>query len=587
MKPRRPITAVAATGPVAVPAACGGNSDADEGTTDKYAEAGQAGLTKVPDAQGPAPEVEGAQKGGTITVLHPAPDHGPESLDPTRGWSVTDNGILQQLAFRSLTTYRMNQETGEMELVPDLATDLGTHNEDYTVWTFTIKDGIKWENGQPVTAEDIAFGIKRSFDTTNLSGPGAEYSKSYFLEGDKYDGPYVDGENYEGVVVDGNTITIKMGKSFAEMDFWGAFMAMGPVPSGDAGKPPTYGFAPLATGPYKVESFTPKHELVLVRNDQWDPSTDPARHQYVDTWIMKFDQFQETTDELMLSNSEESKTTINTATSGWRYQAMRDAVGERVVAGPRACASFWYPEPDEIKEIEVRQALAFAYPYEDTWAAGGAVPGVTRIMGSTIMPPGMLGRQEYDPIPGEPIRYDPEKAKELLAKVGYEPGEYEISWAYDTSSEGVAAMKRISMGLEESGFKPKPYGYGGGSLYDVWADPDNDIHQKLNVQGVTWISDWASGSTFIPPLFQTGQMFNTGGFSEKSVDDQIKEIAKLPADEQADAWGALDKEIMTKYFPVINVGYQNNLYTYGENIGNFRNDSAAGYPNLRDMYVVQ
>ncbi len=86
-----------------------------------------------------------------------------------------------------------------MVLVPDLATDLGTPNEDFTEWTFTIREGVKYENGQEVTAEDIAYGIKRSFDRETFP-EGAAYSNDYFLDGDTYKGPYKTGEDYKGVV---------------------------------------------------------------------------------------------------------------------------------------------------------------------------------------------------------------------------------------------------------------------------------------------------------------------------------------------------------------------------------------------------
>ena len=55
-----------------------------------------------------------------------------------------------------------------MVLIPDLATDLGTPNDDYTEWTFTIRDGVKYENGQTVTAKDLAYGIDRSFDRDDV-----------------------------------------------------------------------------------------------------------------------------------------------------------------------------------------------------------------------------------------------------------------------------------------------------------------------------------------------------------------------------------------------------------------------------------
>lgn len=51
-----------------------------------------------------------------------------------------------------------------MVLVPDLATDLGRHNANFTSWTFTLRPGVMFSNGRPVTPQDIAYGIERSFD---------------------------------------------------------------------------------------------------------------------------------------------------------------------------------------------------------------------------------------------------------------------------------------------------------------------------------------------------------------------------------------------------------------------------------------
>ena len=160
-------------------------------------------------------------------------DPGPEDLDPTNGWSVTGNSIQQALTHRSLTQYARDPETGEMVLVPDLAVDLGTPNEDFTEWTFTIRDDATWEDGKPITAEEVAFGITRSLDSEAFpSGPGTEYSTQFFADADKYKGPYTDkGKAYDAISFDeaANSVTIKMSKPFPDMDYWGTFMAMGPV----------------------------------------------------------------------------------------------------------------------------------------------------------------------------------------------------------------------------------------------------------------------------------------------------------------------------------------------------------------------
>ncbi|MDT0188592.1 ABC transporter substrate-binding protein, partial [Microbacterium sp. ARD31] len=285
----KPLALVAGAALLTLAACGGGSSDEGGGGSGTDREfGGQEGGTKDAARQGPAADVEGATAGGTITVYLPG-DPGPDSLDPTTGWSVTGNSIQQALTSRSLTQYARDEE-GQPVLVPDLATDLGTPNEDFTEWTFTIRDDATWEDGKPVTAEEVAFGICRSLDAGAFpSGPGTEYSASYFAGADGYKGPYTGKdpacEKWEGISVEGQDITIKMSKPFPDMDYWGAFMAMGPAPLGNASKPPNYGQKPLSNGPYKVESFKPNEELVLVKNDQWTAESDPARHQYADEFV--------------------------------------------------------------------------------------------------------------------------------------------------------------------------------------------------------------------------------------------------------------------------------------------------------------
>jgi len=578
-------------------AACGGSSDDNEGgkSSGNFTEGASSAKDKDPTAEGPAPEVEGAKTGGEITVLAPDPDDGPTSLDPAGLWSVTDNSIMQDLVFRSLTQFRRDAESGEYVLVPDLATDLGQPNEDYTEWKFTIKDGLKWEDGSPITAEEVAFGIKRSFDADNFpTGPGTAYSNPYFLGGEKYTGPYSGSKDFEGVSVEGSTLTLKMAKPFPEMDYYGIFPAMGPVKL-DAAAPPDYGLAPLSTGPYKIEKYVPNQELVLVKNDQWDPDSDPARHQYVDKYTFKFDQDNSVADKTVLSDA--GSTTIVTSMLAQDYtQGMQDGMDTQMIVGPQPCTGMRMPNFNKIKELEVRQAIAFAYPYEDAWSAAGELPGVTLANGATdptlgfgILPPGMAGREPWNPeIDGETIQYDPEHAKELLAKAGYKPGEYEISWAFDsTSPEGKAAADQIKLGLEKAGFKAKPYPYGGGSLYDVWTDPDNALYKKINLLGTAWCQDWPSAATFLPVIVGTGSPYNTGQFSQPDIDAEIERIqSEVPIDEQADAWGELEQKVMTDYMPVINVGYYQVILGFGTDIGAFANDtSVGGAPNYRDIYV--
>ena len=91
----------------------------------------------------------------------------------------------------------------------------------------------------------------------------------------------------------------------------------------------------------------------------------------------------------------------------------------------------------------------------------------------------------------------------------------------------------------------------------------------------------------LPPLVRTGAAYNIAIFSEKSIDDEMNQITTMPLDEQADAWGALDEEIGTKYFPIIPTAFRNELFAFGSKIGNPTGDGEISAPNYKDLYVMQ
>ncbi|RAG64151.1 ABC transporter substrate-binding protein, partial [Burkholderia multivorans] len=89
------------------------------------------------------------QKGGTLNIFTDAPDI---DFDPgkSQGLAITSLSLVH----RRLTTWDI-QPDKPGKVVPDLATDTGTVSNDGKTWTFTLKDGLKYENGQPITTQDI------------------------------------------------------------------------------------------------------------------------------------------------------------------------------------------------------------------------------------------------------------------------------------------------------------------------------------------------------------------------------------------------------------------------------------------------
>ncbi|MGI8627625.1 MAG: hypothetical protein ACR2J5_13830 [Geodermatophilaceae bacterium] len=145
MRTKQPFVAA-----VAVAALAGAACDADpatESATPDSPSGSVVGEGFDPEREGPAPPIEGAGSGGTVRVLA---DFAPiwATMDPTEAYSSDTTSILSSLATRSLTQYVYDPEQDAMVLVPDIATDLGTPNADFTQWSFTIRDGVKFEDGR-------------------------------------------------------------------------------------------------------------------------------------------------------------------------------------------------------------------------------------------------------------------------------------------------------------------------------------------------------------------------------------------------------------------------------------------------------
>lgn len=582
MRLKKPFIAATAAAAMVSLAACGssgGTTSAQD--TNTFKSGGNAGAAVDPNREAPAAEIDGAKAGGTVTVLSA---RGLTTMDPTEAYYVNTASILSGLVTRSLTQYAYDPDSNTMILVPDIATNTGVPNADFTEWKYTIRDGVKFEDGTPVTAQDVAYGILRSFDRDTFPG-GASYSNDYFVDADKYKGPYKGGTDYKGIEVKGSTLTLHMAKPFLDMPYWGSFPAIGPIPQ-EGSDPATYAQHPMATGPYKFESYEPGESLTLVRNDQWDAATDPARHAYPDKYVFKFTENSKQLDQVILADTGAGATTLTfDSLLAADYQKARTEANDRTVLGSQPCTFMWWPDYRVIKDINVRRAIGYAYPYQDNWTAIGELVGVTRVPGTSILPPGIPGRPDYNVLGVEPGTTDPEKAKELLAKAGYQPGEFELKFLFATDDpNSVAGKGQIVKGLEAAGFKATPVASTVNEAPTLRADPNYD---KINVRSFRWCSDWPSGGSWFPPLFSSNGSNNYAEFSEPAVDKEIARIQQLPIDEQPDAWGALDQTIEEKYYPVVNTGYSGVAMLHGSKIGDMVNDEVFGMPNWKDIHVIQ
>ena len=115
--------------------------------------------------------------GGTLTMLSLNQQF--TDLDPQRAYTGEDIAFLDAYLTRSLTGYKISRDAKEPStLVPDMATDTGTAMNGGKDWKFTLRDGMKWQDGSPVTCEDVKYGVSRTFATDVITG-GPTYASQY------------------------------------------------------------------------------------------------------------------------------------------------------------------------------------------------------------------------------------------------------------------------------------------------------------------------------------------------------------------------------------------------------------------------
>jgi len=253
-------------------AACGGSNPTTAPAT--------GGTTPTGGTATAAP-TPGITPGGTIYVLTQAEQF--DQVDPQRVYTGEDLAFFGGLTMRSLISYVYSADPKQgTSITPDMATDLGTATNGGKTWSFTLRDGVTWQDGTDVTCDDVKYGVSRTF-ATDVINQGPTYAVAYLdiptdaKGASMYKGPYkVDAAGQalydKAVTCSGKTITFNLNKPVADFNYT-VTLGFSPVrKADDTGE--TYGtVAPFvtATGPYQVESYTTGNggKMVLVRNPNW------------------------------------------------------------------------------------------------------------------------------------------------------------------------------------------------------------------------------------------------------------------------------------------------------------------------------
>jgi peptide/nickel transport system substrate-binding protein len=516
--------------------------------------------------------------GGTLVLLAGSDC---DSWDPGRtyyGWCWN----MQRLITRTLVGYTSVNGTN-FKLGPDLATSLGKHNSNFTQWTYTLKSGLKYENGKPITPMDIKYGIERLFATDVINGGPSSYFLDSIAHPKNYAGPYKDGD-LNTIKTTSNSITFNLSGPNADFDYLMALPASAPVPYQVEGGPnfkgATYTKHPVASGPFEIQSYQQNKQMTLVRNPNWSQATDTIRHPLVDKVTLTVDSNVGDIDKKLQAGTADARADTGVQTA-FQSQILTNPqlkanADDPILAATRYMAVI----PSVIPNIHCRRAIFYAF---DKAAAVRVFGGPTAGVPATSMtPPGIEGYDPtFNPYPSGPDQSgDDAKAKQELKLCG-KPNGFTTKFAYGTPSEtGPNLFQAEQQALGKVGIKITSAPGSANTYYSTYiGSPANLKNEGIGLAVAGWGADFPTGYGFYNSITNGANILPTGNSNYASLNDPTvnKVLGEAPKGQATEAdWKALDAAVMKNavYLPMI---WEKTLYYRNPRMTNVTCDDALAF----------
>ncbi len=498
----------------------------------------------------------GPQKGGTLYILTNEKQF--LHLDPQRNYTGTDLAFANGFLNRTLTAYKFAPGDGGAQLVPDLATDTGTATDGGKTWSFTLRDGVTFQDGSPITCADVKYGISRTFATTVITDGPTYAIQDLAIPTDAkgnsvYLGPYDtssknDVAAFDKAVTcsaDNKTITMHLNQPVGDWNYAMTLLEFSPVPKAkDTGE--KYDDNPVSSGPYQIENYTKGTSLTLVRNPKWSQASDPYRHAYPDKVVVQFGLDPSAIDQRLMADSGPDQTAVTLG--GLQPENLATVFNDpkykdRRFNGYDPYVRYLAINTAKVPNLKQRLAMmaamdraAYRTIYGGNFAgdlADGVIkPNLAIDYKPTNLWTGLLGQNIPD-------NGDPTFAKQLIAQSGAKMPTITYDYPNTPTQSKVASAVVASLG--KAGITVKPNPIEPGQYYGVILDPKKA--DELMYAG--WGPDWLNASTVIPPLFQPNGGFDVSQYNNAAFNAQInKAKATLDRTAQGAEWAALNVEAM-------------------------------------------
>ncbi len=468
------------------------------------------------------------------------------TIDPHVAYSL-QYWQLDQSVYDGLVAFKKAQGAEAFKIVPDLAAAMPAVSNGGKTYTFTLRRGVHFSNGQEVTPKDVLASFQRIF---KVVGPTSGTFYAGIVGADVCLKTPATCTLEGGVAADDATGAITINLTAPDAEFLDklavphATIVPAATPAKDQGNAPVPG-----TGAYMISSFNPITGMVLTRNPyfkEWSVDAEPDG--YPDRVNYDFGM-----------EDEAQVTAVENGQADWTYDpAPSDRLGE--LGGKFAAqthlnpltAIYYLPLNVNIppfNNLKARQAVAFAL---DRRAAVNLFGGRNLAVPTCqILPPGFPGHVAYCPYTKNPgaewSAPDMDRARALVAESGTKGQKVEVIVQAIPIDKNIGTY--VTSVLRDLGYAA--------TLHPISPDIQTQYIQNTNnhvqVSLTAWYQDYPAASDFLNVLFSCADFhpgsdasINEAGVCDHALDARMQHAAATGVTDQDAAnkeWAAIDRTV--------------------------------------------
>ena len=450
------------------------------------------------------------------------------TLDPALNTETVNEYITYHI-YSGLFRFDANGEA-----VPELCDTYET-SEDGLTWTFTLKDGLVWSDGDPLTAKDfeysylrvLAYGPDAAYNVYDIASNvvGAdEYNQKALEVGADFD---ITTEDHSGVgikALDEKTLEIKLINPIPYFPRMLTSMCWIPVKEGTPVHDSLWSMEPgyACSGPYVLSDFNQNEKCVMTKNENYFDAANVTMPN------VTFMVMPDADSQAAAFKSGEIDLCLDVSMDGTSDYEGTDSLWVRVPTSSYFLSiNSGSTGPEWAHDVNVRKALALAINKENVVDILGGAEYYPILNG--YIPygfPDTDGKDFRDNADndGYELKYDPDQAKELLAAAGYdENNPLKIKYKYSSNGIHEDVATAIMASWAEVGIQAEPVAVEPGVFYDQLDAGDYEISRygySVNTSPIKFLALWTRG------------MQITAAVDDAAYDDMVTEVkARLTEEE--------------------------------------------------------